>query len=192
VNDAMGYNSPSICVLFSGGIDSTACIHFYREQGAEVSAVFIDYGQKAAKRELISARRISHFFDVSLEKFTWTGKRLDKTGPILGRNAFFLMAALMEISPRTRIVSMGIHAGTEYVDCSASFLDKMRGIIDDYTGGMIQLGVPFIKWQKIDIWNYCKNRDLPLELTYSCELGCDQPCGRCQSCRYLEALHASA
>jgi len=191
MEDAIGNDNPSICVLLSGGIDSTACIHFYKEQGADVSTVFIDYGQKAANRELVSAKRISRYFNVAFEKFTWTGKRIDKTGLILGRNAFFLTAVLMEIPYNTRIISLGVHAGTDYIDCSASFIGKMQAIIDDYTNGNIQLGVPFIKWHKIDIWNYCKIRDLPLELTYSCELGLDQPCGKCQSCRDLEVIYAS-
>jgi 7-cyano-7-deazaguanine synthase len=192
VTDAVGYNRLSVCVLFSGGIDSTACIHFYKEQGAEVSAVFIDYGQRAAKRELLSAQRISHYYNVAFERFSWMGKRIDKTGLILGRNLFFLTAVLMEVSFRPRIISMGLHAGTEYVDCSVPFTEKMQAILDDYTNGTIQLGVPFIKWHKIDIWNYCRTHSLPLELTYSCELGLDQPCGKCPSCRDLEAIYAGA
>jgi len=43
--------SPAL-ILLSGGIDSTACVHYYLDQKFDVKAVFIDYGQKARKNEL--------------------------------------------------------------------------------------------------------------------------------------------
>jgi 7-cyano-7-deazaguanine synthase len=67
----------------------------------------------------------------------------------------------------------------------------MQSSFDLYTDGCIRIGVPFIKWNKRMIWDYCKTKKIPLEITYSCELGQDQPCGQCLSCKDLEALHVS-
>lgn len=36
-----------VIVLASGGVDSTACLFYYREAGHDVEALFIDYGHPA-------------------------------------------------------------------------------------------------------------------------------------------------
>ncbi len=41
------------------------------------------------------------------------------------------------------------------------------------------------------VWSYCKRLGVPVELTYSCEMGKDQPCGKCLSCKDLEKLYAA-
>jgi len=33
-----------VLVLASGGIDSTACLFYYKELGHEIEALFVDYG----------------------------------------------------------------------------------------------------------------------------------------------------
>lgn len=42
-------------VLLSGGIDSAACVAFYRRLGNDVAAVFVDYGQPVREQEERSA-----------------------------------------------------------------------------------------------------------------------------------------
>lgn len=177
-------------ILFSGGIDSTACLFFYKSLGYNVEPIFIDYGQKSAYKEFAAAAAISSRYHFQLKKIK-TNIRIDESKPeILGRNAFFITTALLLAKDHTSMIALGIHSGTNYIDCSLQFIDKMQEIVDLYaTQKILRLGVPFIDWTKSDVFNYCLINKIPLELTYSCELGLDQPCGKCLSCLDLKKLY---
>jgi 7-cyano-7-deazaguanine synthase len=66
----------------------------------------------------------------------------------------------------------------------------MQKTFDLYTDGMVNISTPFIDWKKNEIYNYTKKNKIPVHLTYSCELGEKQPCGKCKSCKDLEYLYA--
>jgi 7-cyano-7-deazaguanine synthase len=65
-------------------------------------------------------------------------------------------------------------------------------VLDFYTYGKVVMAAPFVDWNKVDIAIYCVTEGLPMDLTYSCELGLDQPCGRCKSCIDLMTLEGTA
>lgn len=181
----------SVLVLLSGGIDSTACLDFYLSQNANVTALFLDYGQASASHEVVSAVRVAEHYRVALNLATIVGATPKTSGEVFGRNALLLHFALMEWGPSaTGIIAIGIHAGTQYFDCSPSFTAVMQSVFDSYTGGRLLIGTPFLSWSKKDIWDYCRLHRVPLSQTYSCELGNSQPCGKCLSCRDLEILSA--
>jgi len=179
-----------VCVLLSGGIDSTACVAFYLDQGFSVNATFVDYRQVSARRELAAAEAIAGHYAIPLIALTWSGFCEKGAGLIQGRNALLLVGALMELPQDVSILALDIHSGTTYQDCTRSFICQMQSVFDIYMQGKVQIGVPFLEWTKSDIWAFCKSRGVPLELTYSCERGLDQPCGKCLSCRDLEVLYA--
>ncbi len=172
----------------SGGIDSAACVDFYLHQGIEVSGLHVSYGQSAAHQEEEAARFIADHYKIPLTIVRLTGSRGKPDGEIFGRNAFLLFTALIELDVRRAIVAVGIHSGTPYYDCSESFITAAQSIVDGQSDGCIRLAAPFLKWTKRNIWEYCLQRSVPIDHTYSCEKGLDQPCGNCISCRDLEAL----
>lgn len=188
--EAGNSNHAVVEVLLSGGIDSTACLAFYQEQGFSVQSTFIEYGQLASQRESKAARAIADHFGVRLMHLKWTGGSPKDSGLINGRNAFILIGALMETTEKVSTLGIGIHSGTHYLDCGPHFIMRMQSVFDIYTGGRVQIGTPFLRWTKNDIWAYCISKKVPLELTYSCELGLDQPCGKCLSCHDLDVLNA--
>ena len=183
-------NKINTCVLLSGGIDSAACLHFYLKQRRTVNALYIDYGQLSASYELKAAEQISQYYGTNLKVLKLEGVLTSKKDYICGRNLFLLGVALMEM-PNANIIALGIHAGTSYSDCDVLFIEKMQSVFDIYAKGTVQLGVPFLGWSKNEVWQYCKQQKVPLDLTYSCEYGKKQPCGKCLSCKDLEALNAS-
>lgn len=185
-----GKGDHSVLLLLSGGIDSTACLNFFREQGREVRALFIEYGQPAASKEEEAATAISLHYDTPLTILRCRGLGRIGKGFVLGRNAFFAHAALMTFDNHAGLIAMGIHAGTTYADCTEHFLTIIQSSLDLYADGRIVISAPFIRWDKRMIWDYCRAANVPLQLTYSCELGKDQPCGKCLSCKDLEALYA--
>lgn len=178
-------------ILASGGIDSTACIRFYKKMKFEVEAIFIDYGQLAAKNELRSIRSIAKFYKIKLKKVVVKSNSRYKDGVIEGRNAFLYFIGLMNFSKPNGTLASGVHNGTNYYDCSLDFIEAIEGIFKKYTQGTVAVGAPFLNFNKREIFDYCKIEKIPLSLTYSCELGGKQNCGKCNTCKDLNLIYAS-
>jgi 7-cyano-7-deazaguanine synthase len=176
-------------VLASGGIDSTACLSYYRERGQPLAALFVDYGQPARSMEAQAVRAVCGRLKVPLRRLQVTGLNIPP-GEIRGRNALLLVVGLMNLDEDVGLVSLGIHAGTSYPDCSPLFLSRVQEIYDSYCAGQVQIDAPFATWSKRDVYDFAMSRKLPLDLTYSCLRGGKKPCGECESCKDVEALHA--
>lgn len=178
-------------ILLSGGIDSASCIKFCLDQNISSSALFIDYNQPSNIFEKKAAQDISAYYRVSLECISINFNKNFKSGNIIGRNAFLLSAALMYIKSNVGTITIGVHKGTGYIDCSQKFIDVYQEIIDLYTEEQIKIITPFLNFSKPEIWRYAKEHDVPLNKTYSCERGLEQPCGKCKSCQDLIELYDS-
>lgn len=178
----------SATVLMSGGIDSAACISFLAAQGMKPSAVFIDHGQAAATAEAASVKVLAEAFDIEVQHLSFKGAKNFGAGELLGRNAFLVFAALLATSGRTNAIALGLHAGTPYYDCSPAFLELINRAVAEHTDGQVKVLAPFINWSKRDIYDYFLQAGLPIEATYSCELGTVPCCGTCASCLDRKAL----
>ncbi len=178
-------NPGNVIVLLSGGMDSTACLHFYKKEDYNVTPLYINFGQIAAPNELTAARNVCQHYNLELRTLNCIGDKQFSNGNISGRNAFLLITALMHFDFKYAIIALGIHTGTDYQDCTPEFLNRMQTVYDLYKNGTIKIGAPFIKWTKNEIYDYCLLNNIPLKLTYSCELGLKQPCGICKSCKDL-------
>jgi len=185
-------NMSTTAVLLSGGIDSAACLAFYVACEHDVTALFIDYMHKSRHKESAAASAIARAFRVPLTHIACDGLRRDIPGITRGRNLFLLSTGLSAFPDDSGILAIGIHKGTGYRDCSSEFINSMQSVFDVCSQGAIQIGAPFLEWTKADIWDYCRRSDVPVELTYSCELGLPQPCGDCLSCGDLELLNESS
>lgn len=152
----------------------------------------VSYGQPAQTEEALSAERIASHYHVPLLKTSWQTGRKRSIGEVAGRNAFFITAALLEAEPSVRTIALGIHAGTSYIDCSKSFIDTATKLVQMYAPPLRSLGTPFLEWHKADLFAYAATRKVPIELTYSCELGGPEPCGTCISCQDIQAVTAHA
>lgn len=184
-------DSPKALILLSGGLDSSACVSFYLSRNYEVTGLYVDYNQAAAQKERISATMVSKHYNIKLLTLTCNGFREWGTGLIIGRNSFLLSTALLTANFGTGLIGIGLHSGTSYNDSSSYFLTQMQNLFNLYTDGRISIGAPFINWNKSDIWRFCLDASVPINLTYSCENGFNEPCGSCQSCKDREALYAS-
>lgn len=185
-----GTEKNHVLVLLSGGIDSASCAHFYKSHGYTVRALFVDYGQKALPMEAKAVSEICSHLELPLKRVSINGVQKKTAGEILGRNAGLLFIALMEFQEKTGLISIGIHSGTCYYDCSYDFISRMQTIFENYSNGCIKISVPFLYWNKTDIFNYFQQSGIPIEFTYSCENGKSQPCGSCLSCKDIERFYA--
>ncbi len=179
----------STIILISGGIDSTACVHYYLSQRFNIIGLFIDYGQPPVKREEHSARQIASYYNIKLDITRLNPIKYHEDGEIKGRNAFLILAALLFYPKHVGVISLGIHSATPYYDCSEPFVKDINKVLEGYTDGLVILDAPFLKWSKKMIYEYCKDNDVPIHLTYSCENSGDKPCGKCRSCLDRRALN---
>ena len=174
--------APRAWVLLSGGIDSVACLAFHVRQGFRVTCLHVDLGQPGSALEHAAAERAALHYAVPMTTLRWTGSA-DFTGPeIVGRNAFLLMGALMEIGDRPGLLATGIHSGTRYFDCKPEFLFAIQTIVDGYCDGRVKVVAPFLQWSKQEVFAFCMSESVPITLTYSCERGAWPPCRKCTSC----------
>jgi 7-cyano-7-deazaguanine synthase len=178
-------NSKScIVMLLSGGMDSVACAHYLQKGGQLVRGVFVDYGQKAALPERNAAERLSAVLGIELSTIQLKTQQSFGTGEISGRNAFFIFCCLLILGhERPDAIALGIHAGTPYYDCSPPFVEMVGRLVAEYTDGRTRVVAPFIDWTKQEIFEYCTQARIPIDVSYSCESGETPPCGCCLSCR---------
>jgi len=172
-------------VLVSGGLDSATCAAFYLSEGFDVTGLFVDYGQPAARREARAARGVAGHYGFPLERVACAGLSIPREGFILGRNALLICLAVTR-GP-TGLLCVGIHAGTPYADCAASFLQVAQAVVDVYCDGTLRVAAPFVGWSKQEVWSLANQLGVPVELTHSCERGAS-PCGECASCRDRASL----
>jgi len=170
-------------VLASGGIDSAACLFYYKELGHDVEAIFIDYGHPANLVEHEYLESLCKHFSIPCCIIKVSNIDVGSQWEIRGRNAFFILTALMAKSNFSGLLSLGIHSGSSYYDCSQQFITLMSTLVSDYTQGTVQLDLPLMDMDKVSIVQYCRARKVPLELTYSCQVGSIPPCGKCPSCK---------
>ena len=173
--------APEILILLSGGIDSAACVDFYKKLRRPICALHVEYGQSSAAQERHAAERIAAHYDLPLHRRRLALASIKFQGEIRGRNAFLVLTAIMECPASIRAIALGIHLGTGYADCSGDFLNALNRLIQAH-GYALEVLAPFVSWCKEDVLSYCARRRVPLHLTYSCEAGGDVPCTRCRSC----------
>lgn len=181
-----------VIVLASGGIDSTACIAYYLELKYGAEAMFINYGHPANHVEHQHLLQVCQRYGVPVSMLTLHGANIMYPGEIRGRNAFFIIAALMAKPNHNGLIALGIHSDSPYYDCGDRFVELMQELVINYTDGTVKLDLPLIEMNKLEILDYCKAHNVPLELTYSCELGTVPPCGHCPSCKDRIALGLSS
>jgi len=185
----------SALIMLSGGIDSLCCTHFMMERGFDTNAVFIDYGQAAVENERKSALQVADFFKIPLEILTFRSSQSYNSGEVRGRNLFLYTTSFFGSSISSGVICSGIHSGTNYYDCSKEFHASMSNLLSEMSDGKIEAFAPFLGFQKVEVYKYALDNNLPLGLSYSCESNKLTPCGECLSCqdrRILQDLQKDA
>jgi len=194
-------------VVLSGGLDSTVLLGHLLEQGYYCRAMSVDYGQRH-RRELGSAARVAKFYDVThdvidlsslghcLVGSALTDARVDvprghyedasmKTTVVPNRNMVLLSVALsIAASANLHGVAYGAHAGDHaiYPDCRPVFVDAMRSAAQVCHYNRLHISAPLVDLDKGDIVRLGLEIEAPLQMTWTCYNGGDDPCGQCGSC----------
>ncbi|MDE7070493.1 MAG: 7-cyano-7-deazaguanine synthase QueC [Clostridia bacterium] len=104
------------------------------------------------------------------------------------RNGLFLASATsIALSRGCEVIYYGAHSddavGNAYPDCSDAFNDAMNRAIYLGSGEQLRIEAPFVRMNKAQIIQKGLALKVPYELTWSCYVGGDTPCGVCGTCR---------
>ena len=171
----------TLLVLASGGVDSSTLLWLSVQQGLTPTALFVNYGQPAAEAEGSAVERICSSLRIPLRSVGYKGSGFG-AGEIRGRNALLLHMGLVEFPSNSGVVALGIHAGTDYADCSPEFMEVIEHSYEFHTGGAITATAPFLHWTKQDVYRLAKELNVPIAATHSCEAS-NLACGQCRSCQ---------
>ena len=103
------------------------------------------------------------------------------------RNGLFLSsAASIALSKGCGVIYYGAHsddaAGNAYPDCSDAFNKAINEAIYVGSGNQLKVEAPFIGLTKAQVVKKGLELKVPYELTWSCYMGGDKPCGVCGTC----------
>ncbi|MBI4922094.1 MAG: 7-cyano-7-deazaguanine synthase [Devosia nanyangense] len=88
----------------------------------------------------------------------------------------------MNTSAESGMIVAGIHAGTNYYDCSPDFVARVTPLVEETTDSRFSFWAPLLRWSKPEIYSYFRASGIDQALTYSCEAGTLGGCGVCSSC----------
>jgi len=175
-------------VLFSGGIDSLACLEWARQRFGSVTALYVNLDVSYSKYELGVCRSMVFGSNVRTEyiEFPELGKHEDALGHVPFRNIFFLEMAAMYSDNVVFVMLRGEYSE----DKSPAFVKRMQSLFDSQTAANLYnsgerkiIHVPFAKKTKTQVvaWllqqGYTRN---DLRQTIGCLQG--RACGQCMSC----------
>lgn len=188
-----------IVTLASGGVDSSVMMLLLKKEGHELLPLFIDYGQLARENEWKAVQRICRFLGLApqLMDFSGFGKSIpsgitnnkldiEKDAFLPTRNLLFLtLGAAYGYVKSASVIAIGLLSNPIFPDQTEKFIQTAQESISSSLGVDIRIMAPSISLDKSDILRLARKYGLPLDLTYSCHTGNDEPCGRCISCREI-------
>ncbi len=203
---------PKAVALLSGGLDSATAAAQALADGYEVIALSFAYGQRhtrelTAAKEVAQALGIREHYVLEVNLAQWGGSAL--TDPTIqvptggvnpkvipptyvpGRNTVFLAIALSLAEARgAEAIYLGINAVdySGYPDCRPEYLEAFQRLANLATkagleGRAPRLVAPLVMDTKADIVRRALALGVPIERTWSCYQGGEEPCGLCDSCR---------
>ena len=199
-------------VLLSGGLDSATTTAIAQADGYEVIALSFRYGQRHQKelqaaKKVAKALEIKEHFTIDVNLSQWGGSSLTDQSITLpqegiqpniipstyvpGRNTVFIAIALsLAEAKNARAIYLGINAVdySGYPDCRPEYLEAYQKLANlasktAIEGNTIQLIAPLVRDSKTDIVRRALSLGVPIQETWSCYQGGEQPCGLCDSCR---------
>ena len=146
----------------------------------------MDYGQAAKNGEFNAVQALTAHFGVPLNIVEVQGLRWfvkEKGDELRGRNLLLGSIGACTFLSSHGLIAMGIHQGTDYQDCSIEFQKEIDTVVRTISDGRLAMDFPFGELTKVDVAAFCKNREVPVHLTYSCLKGLIPPCGNCVGCQ---------
>jgi len=196
-------------ILLSGGLDSTVLAAAMLQDGWELSALSVDYGQRH-RRELDAAEAVAQALGIPhrILDLSWfaslipASSQTDRSVPVPhghyaqatmkvtvvpNRNMVMLsLAAAHALGIGAQAIAIAAHAGDHaiYPDCREEFMRDFLACVrsGNWDADALHLHRPFVAMSKADIARIGCDIGAPTHLTYSCYEGEQVHCGRCGTC----------
>ncbi|MBI4778501.1 7-cyano-7-deazaguanine synthase QueC [Candidatus Desantisbacteria bacterium] len=200
----------SICLL-SGGLDSIVAATMATQKTTVLLGITFDYGQRARKQEIKSAGRVCEYLGILHRVITldWMGQtssailqgardipvfNFEKSNPIQtaeavwvpNRNGVFIniAASLAEEMDASLIISgFNKEEAETFPDNSEEFVQAVNQSLSLSTLRKVQVMSFTQGMNKKEIVALGKQISAPFHLLWSCYLGYDKMCGKCESCQ---------
>jgi len=202
-----------VVVIYSGGMDSFTVLNKAVNDGFDVYALSFDYGQRHVKELEYAANvckqlNIHHkIVDISAINSIISGSSLTddidvpeghyesenmKQTVVPNRNMILLSLAVgYAVSLEANKVYYGAHSGDHaiYPDCRPEFVQKMQDVCAIANYEAVDIVVPYLNEDKIEILADGLKMGLDYALTWTCYNGREKACGKCGACQErLEAF----
>jgi 7-cyano-7-deazaguanine synthase len=190
-------------VVLSGGADSSTVAYWAKNQGYEIYAITLKYGQ-IANKEVEAAQKIAQSLAIPIkvvdvsslkevfgEVTSLCNANIPMTSsfsdPIIVpfRNAIFLSIAVSyAVSVGAYKIFYGAHGSDEpfYPDCRREFYKAFEKAACLGTEKDIFIEAPFSGKPKSETLKIGITLGVPFELTWSCYSNGEKHCGKCESC----------
>ncbi len=194
-------------LIYSGGIDSTTLLYHLLDEGHDVKALSVDYGQRhcieidcakdiahnaGVEHEVADLRGITHLLagssltspELAVPEGHYEEDCMKQT-IVPNRNMIMLSVAVgWAISHKYDNVSYAAHGGDHaiYPDCREEFAQALDKTIQLADWHCVSLHRPFVDMSKADIIKLGAKLKVPFEKTWSCYIGGEHHCGRCGTC----------
>lgn len=200
-------------VVMSGGLDSCVAAAVALDQGRQVAALHVRYGQRTqrreeqafedvckalgiARREVVEIGHLRQFGGSALTDLDLAvpeGQDVDRDEipvtyvPQRNGNILLIAAAWAEVLGAAEIwTGMVQNDATGYPDCRRSFCDALERAIGEGNSDRSpdpRIVTPLIDLTKADIVREGLRLGAPLERTWSCYQAEHEACGVCDSCQ---------
>jgi 7-cyano-7-deazaguanine synthase len=186
-----------VVVMSSGGVDSSVTMLLLKRDGHEVFPMHVNYGHFAEDREWSSCQRVCDYLSVNkpvkidvkgLEvipsSLVKEGLDIEKDAFLPTRNLLFVvLGSAYAFSIKCNVVALGILAQPIFPDQKAEFFQSAETCISLALGRLVKVLTPLIELDKRETLKLAKELGMPLNITYYCHAGTENPCGRCISCK---------
>jgi len=188
----------SVVTLVSGGLDSTLMAALIDEESIEQYPLFVDYGQRARRREFAACQKLMKRHRLPLPEvanlrgygklipsgLTSTRLRVFEDAFLPCRNLMFLtIAAAHAYRKNAGAVAIGLLKDSValFGDQTQSFCKSTEEVLTCALGRPVSVLTPLIEFTKSDVVRIASRRGI--RGTYSCHMGREKPCLQCVSCR---------
>ena len=195
-------NNFDCLLLASGGMDSTVLAYKLAKEEKNALILFIDYGQHCRETEYhtllqvlpseyIKNIRVINIGDVYRESDSrliveanlWVDSVVAEDMYLPYRNILFLSLAsayAQSIGVKDVYTAFINSNHAKEIDCSMEFFTKLESLLYEY--GSIRINMPFREMTKTEVAKLGLRLKAPIELTYSCQINSEIPCGACPNC----------
>lgn len=197
-------------LLASGGMDSTVLSYDLAQKGKNIILLFLDYGQHCKDKEYETLKnvapliyrnniRIVKIGDIYRESQSrmiveanlWKDSVTSEDLYLPYRNLLFLSiaSAYAQSLGIKNVYSAFINSNhAKEIDCSMEFFTKLDALLAEY--GSVQINMPYREMSKKDVAKLGLSLNVPIAITFSCQVNSQTPCGVCPNCvDRLEALN---